>query len=235
MTGRKLPDNVGYMDHDSMSKDTAMKQETESLRLALCSLPVISRRNFLAGITGATLGLTGAGSREGLLAASKTTQMNILSGELKTWRTLKGIEGLEAGLEFLEKADLAALSPGRHEINGDSVFATVSKSPSRAPETAQFESHRKYIDIQCLIAGAEIIGVAPVDQLTVCSPYNEAKDIMFYSLPKQFENIEMHPGHFVVFFPEHGHLPLCHFNGVHEIHKVVVKMKVDYWRAHRKP
>ena len=233
MTGRKLPNNGGYMDHDSMRKDMALKQDTRSLHPTLCSVPPVSRRIFLAGITGTTLGLIGAESREGLLAASKATQMNITSGELKTWRTVKGIEGLEAGLEFLEKADLATLSPGKYEINGDSLFATVSKSPSQAPETRQFESHRKYIDIQCLIAGAELIGVAPADQLKVVSPYNEAKDIAFYSLPKQFENIEMHPGRFVVFVPEHGHMPLCHFNGVHEIHKVVVKMKMDYWKARR--
>lgn len=211
-----------------------MKLKTTDLNSTLCSVPSISRRRFLTGISGTALGLVGTGFTNKLLAASKATPMNITVGKLKTWRTVKGIEGLEAGLEFLEKTNLGALPPGKHEINGDSLFATVSKSPSRAPETGQFESHRKYIDIQYVVAGAELIGVAPVGQLTLVSPYNEAKDFTLYSSPKQFANIEMHPGRFVVFFPEDGHLPLCHFNGVHEIHKVVVKVKLDYWKSRRK-
>jgi len=37
-----------------------------------------------------------------------------------------------------------------------------------------------------------------------------------------------------VFFPEEGHLPMCHSGGSHELHKVVIKVRVDYWEAHRK-
>lgn len=178
--------------------------------------------------------MLGAGFAGRLLAASTITPMNIITGELKNWRTLKGIEGLEHGLEFLEKTNLAALSPGKHEILGEEVFATCSKSPSRAPETAQFEAHRKYIDIQYLISGSELIGVAPVGGLPEVTPYDSTKDIAFYSSPAQYQNIEMQPGRFVVFFPGDAHLPLCHFNGVHEIHKVVIKVSMDHWKACRK-
>lgn len=160
--------------------------------------------------------------------------MKIITGHLKTWRTLEGIEGLEDGLEFLEKTDLAALPLGKHEILGEDVYAMVQKVPSRDPQSGQFESHRKYIDIQYLISGAERIGVAPAGQLTVESPYVEAKDVALYAVPAQYENIEVQPGGFAVFFPEDAHLPLCHFNGEHELHKVVIKVKVDHWKARRK-
>lgn len=194
----------------------------------------LNRRYAVKSVACATLGLFGSGFSDRLVANPKTTNMNIITGDLKSWRTLKGVEGLEDGLEFLEKTNLAALSPGKHEISGDDVFATVSKSPSRAPETGLFESHRKYIDIQYLVAGAELIGVAPVGSLKEVTAYDEAKDVAFYSSPGQFKNIEMCPNQFVVFFPADAHLPLCHFNGVHEIHKVVVKVRVAHWEAHRR-
>jgi biofilm protein TabA len=192
------------------------------------------RRDAVRSVWWATLGVLGSAFTNRLTANSKTTNMNIVTGDIKSWRNLKGVDGLEDGLEFLEKTDLSALSLGKHEIKGEDLFATVSKTPSRAPETGQFEAHRKYIDIQYLIAGAELIGVAPTGSLKEAVAYDQVKDFALYSSPGQFTNIEMFPSRFVVFFPENAHLPLCHFNGSHEIHKVVVKMSVDYWKAHRR-
>lgn len=160
--------------------------------------------------------------------------MNIIFGDLKNWRTLKGTEGFEDGLEFLEKTDLNALSLGKHEILGEAVFAAVSKGPSRAPESGQFESHRKYIDIQYLVSGGERIGVAPLEGLQVTTPYSDTSDVILYSVPPRYQDIVMKPGHFVVFFPENAHLPLCHDQGEHEIHKVVIKVAVDHWKARQK-
>jgi biofilm protein TabA len=156
------------------------------------------------------------------------------SVELKRWRTSGGCEGLESGLEFLERTDLAALPMGKHEILGDSVFAMAMRSPSRSAEIGQFESHRKYIDIQYLVSGEETIGVAPVEALRIVTPYDAANDILFYALPPKYESLVILPGHFAVFFPHQGHLPMCHSNGPHELHKVVVKVGLDHWEAHRK-
>ena len=156
------------------------------------------------------------------------------SGELKKWQTIRGLEGLRAGLEFLERTDPAALPMGKHEILGDSVYAIHMKSPSRAPAAGQFESHREYIDIQYLVSGEEIIGLAPVETLQVVTPYDPAKDITFYAVPGAYRELEIRPGHFTVFFPQEGHMPLCHSHGPHDLHKFVVKVSMDYWEANKK-
>ena len=158
----------------------------------------------------------------------------MICGKLDGWRRIAGLEGLEAGFEFLERIDPAALPLGRHAILGDDVYASVSKAPSRAPESAQFESHREYIDIQVLLSGEEMIAVLPVGQLAVAAPYDPVKDITWHPIPPRYFALAIPPGHFVVLFPEEGHLPLCHAGGPHELHKVVVKVKLNYWKAHRK-
>ena len=158
----------------------------------------------------------------------------MITGELKRWRNLEGTKGLAAGFEFLERSDLAALPMGRHIIDGDSVFALAMQSPSREPSAEKFEAHQDYIDIQYLVSGEEVIGVTPVAGLQITTPYDAAKDIVFYAVPATYKDLEIRPGHFAVLFPGEGHLPMCHSHGPHQLHKVVVKVKVDYWKTRQR-
>ena len=158
----------------------------------------------------------------------------MIQGRLDAWRDLQGVQGLEAGFEFLEKSGLASLPPGKHQILGDAVYAMVMQSPSRAPEAGQFEAHRNYIDIQYLLSGEEVIGLTPVEGLQVVTPYDAAKDVVFYAAPESYRRLAIHPGHFAVFFPQEAHLPMCHSQHPHDLHKVVVKVSLAHWEAHRK-
>jgi biofilm protein TabA len=158
----------------------------------------------------------------------------MICGRLDGWRCIEGIEGLEAGFEFLEKADLATLPLGKHQIQGDAVFALAMKAPSKSSEEAKFESHGDYIDIQCLLSGEEMIGVTPTGQLQGATAYDAAKDLVSYATPERYHELAIPPGHFAVFFPWEGHMPMCHSGGPHELHKVVIKVRVDYWKSRRK-
>jgi YhcH/YjgK/YiaL family protein len=157
----------------------------------------------------------------------------MICGRLAGWPQIEGIQGLEAGFEFLEQSNLATLPMGKHEILGDTVYALAMKSSSRSPEDGQFESHRNYIDIQYLVSGEEMIGIAPVGQLQGATPYDAGKDVVFYAAPARYHELRIPPGHFAVFFPDEGHLPLCHSGHPEELHKVVIKVRVDYWSARR--
>ena len=152
--------------------------------------------------------------------------MKIPSGHLNSWRNVEGTEGLEDAFAYLESARAAEPAVGKYEIRGDTLFAMVSEIPSRAPETGLFEAHRKYIDVHYLISGAELIGVAPTDQLAVTTEYDADKDISFYALPPDYDWIELRPGDFVVLYPEHAHLPLCHLSKPADIRKIVLKVAV---------
>ena len=157
----------------------------------------------------------------------------MICGKLDGWRRITGIEGLEAGLEFLEKTDLAALPLGKHEIAGEAVFALAMKAPARSLAEAKFESHREYLDIQFLLSGEEMIGLLPIGQLAEAAPYDAVKDLILYGTPARFHELRVPPGHFAVFFPEEGHMPMCRVGAPGELHKVVVKVRVSHWQARR--
>jgi biofilm protein TabA len=118
-------------------------------------------------------------------------------------------EGFRAGFEFLRRPDLLSLEGGRHEIDGDRVFALINRDPGRGHEGARLEAHRKYIDIQFLVDGNEEIGWRPHGECqSISEPYTEARDILFFADPPS-SWIVLPVGKFMIFYPEDAHAPLA--------------------------
>lgn len=138
----------------------------------------------------------------------------------------KNQERWEKVFNFLKSNDLSNMEIGRYEIQGDSAFALISEYISKNREDAKYESHQKYIDIQYLIDGEELIGVTPIEGLNAIDPYNPEKDFIFYD----FDGGEFHkanPASFFVFFPNDAHRPGVKVDDNIEVKKLVVKIKVD--------
>ena len=125
---------------------------------------------------------------------------------------------------FLNRADLATLPPGRYEIDGQRLFCSISNGPGRSRQEADLEAHRKYIDIQYVIAGTEVMGWKPTAECRISkTAYNPAEDIEFFS-DEPATWTEVPAGSFVIFFPRDAHAPLV---GEAPIHKAVLKIAVE--------
>ena len=130
----------------------------------------------------------------------------------------------EKAFAFLRQNGLAELPTGRHEIDGDRLFCMISKGPGRSRAEAKLEAHRKYIDIQYVIAGTDEMGWKPTaDCKLVDTSYDADKDIGFFKdQPDSWTQVPA--GSFVIFFPQDAHAPLVSSG---EIHKVVLKIAVE--------
>ena len=130
----------------------------------------------------------------------------------------------EQAFTFLLRSDLAELPVGRHDINGDSLFCLISKGPGKTRTEARLEAHRKYIDIQYIIAGSDEMGWKSIDDCSIQGEvYNEEKDIEFFGdVPTSWTKVPA--GSFTVFFPQDAHAPMV---SDAEIHKVVMKIAVE--------
>ena len=55
--------------------------------------------------------------------------------------------------EYISKTDLSSIEPGKYEIDGDQLKATVfdKKGMTVEESTAKFECHNQHIDIQVCI------------------------------------------------------------------------------------
>ena len=139
-------------------------------------------------------------------------------------RYFKMHPAFEKAFAFLRRNDLAELPVDRHEIDGDRLFCMISKGPGRSRAEAKLEAHRKYIDIQYVIAGTDEMGWKPTaDCKSIDTEYDADKDIEFFKdQPDSWT--EVPAGKFVIFFPQDAHAPLV---GSGEIHKAVLKIAAE--------
>ena len=135
---------------------------------------------------------------------------------------------IAAGLRFLAKHDCRTLDPGRHTIDGDAVYALAQEYQAKPRAEGIWEAHRRYIDIQYIVSGSEIMGYAPISVLTVQQPYDAAKDCGLFGGPAAGlgEFFRMPAGFFAIFAPADGHMPGLADGAPAVVRKVVVKVKI---------
>jgi YhcH/YjgK/YiaL family protein len=135
--------------------------------------------------------------------------------------------GFAKALAFLRRPDLANLPDGRYELDGDSVYAMVQRYATGPGPEPKFEAHRKYIDVQFLAAGAEIIGWAPLGRLAVSEPYDADRDVCFGRVAAGgWTPALLLAGELAVLYPEDAHAPRLAAGGPGAVTKVVVKVAV---------
>jgi biofilm protein TabA len=129
---------------------------------------------------------------------------------------------------FVAAADWAALAPGaagvRHAIDGERIYVLIDEKDGRGRDGARFEAHRRYVDIQVTLGGAEEIGWRPLaDCRQPAGPFDAAKDIVFFE-DRADTWLSVPPGSFAIFFPSDAHAPLA---GRGPLKKAVVKIAVQ--------
>jgi biofilm protein TabA len=129
----------------------------------------------------------------------------------------------DAAFKFLKENNLDTLSPGRYPIIGDTVFASITEAPSHEKDEVKWESHRIYVDLQFIIKGKELIGIAPVETAVVTKPYTV--DVVNYTATGTY--VESEPGKFFLFFPTDAHRPTIKIDGYPIVKKIVIKIKLD--------
>jgi YhcH/YjgK/YiaL family protein len=139
----------------------------------------------------------------------------------------KNKERWEKAFDFLKNSDLSKLETKRYDIDGDNLYATLSEYLTKDAETANFEAHRKYIDIQYVISGREIMQMAPLSSLKeIITPYDAAKDIEFLTAGTIADHLAS-PSNFFIFFPVDAHRPQIKDGAKAQVRKVVIKVRVD--------
>lgn len=131
---------------------------------------------------------------------------------------------IKAALAWLATTDLAALAPGRYELDGSNLYVLMQGYDSKDPAQGKWEAHRRYIDIQYVVSGTEQMGYAEISTLQA-GEYNAEKDFLF--LQGQGSMLTCRPGTFVIFYPQDAHMPSLAIDQPQPVFKAVVKVLAD--------
>lgn len=139
--------------------------------------------------------------------------------------TYKGLsEDIYEGLKFLKQAT-HDLANGVHEIN-PRVKAIVSEYETKPVNENGYEAHRKFVDIQYLISGAENNRCLPIEKLKETKAYKEEIDAAFYEAEIHTQELMLGNGYFAIYYPQDGHMPCLIADIPKKVKKVVVKIEL---------
>ena len=136
----------------------------------------------------------------------------------------EGLGRVYTALKFLSETDFSKIDLGRYELDGDNIFYMVQSYDTDPGKTIN-GAHKKYIDIQYMVEGEEIIGVADISCDKELTEAKEENDVWFYNC--KTEPLTLSAGKYMVLYPNDLHCPGVATNGTAlTCRKVVVKVKV---------
>ncbi len=139
-------------------------------------------------------------------------------------KNYKGLGRVYTALEFLSKTDFSKVPLGRYDLDGDNLYYMVQEYETDG-EKEIAEAHKKYIDIQFMLDGAETVGVAPIDCPKTEVEAKPENDVWFYQC--KTEPLTLRSGSFMVLYPNDIHMPGVAIGTPAACRKIVVKVKVS--------
>jgi YhcH/YjgK/YiaL family protein len=127
--------------------------------------------------------------------------------------------------DHLTNTDFTTLPNGKHAIEGDDLFVIVMEYETKDIADCIMENHKKYIDIQYMIRGAELMGITTFTGQVPITSYDETKEAAFYK--KEYSSlIRVEQDQFAIFFPHDLHMPCIKEEKEANVRKAVYKVSV---------
>ena len=109
----------------------------------------------------------------------------------------------------------------------DNEYVNIQSYDTKDRKKCKYECHRKYIDIQFILEGEEIIEVFPVRGINETPVYDEDKDISFFKFMGTGIKNVLNKGDFLFVFPGQAHMPCVCVEHKAKVKKAVFKIPVS--------
>ena len=136
-------------------------------------------------------------------------------------------EAIRTALSYLSSHDFMKMEAGTFPISGKNIYAMLMDIKTKPVEEKRPESHKKYIDVQYIVKGKEMQGIAPDCGNETVVDCKEENDIYFYASVKNESFVIVDEGSYTIYFPNDIHRPGCSVSEPEDVRKVVIKVNVD--------
>ena len=129
---------------------------------------------------------------------------------------------------FRRVRQLAEGQQERTELDGG-AFGLEQVYVSKQRANGFFESHKRYIDVQVIIEGSEVLEVVDAGKLQLQEDRTPEKDLLVYRMadPASVSPLRLDAGDCAVLFPVDAHMPGLAVGAPALVRKIVVKVPVE--------
>lgn len=114
------------------------------------------------------------------------------------------------------------------EMITDDIFILRQAYKTKNREDCFFESHKKYIDIQYMVKGDELMDVTHIENLEIIKEYDKKTDFIKYeNKSDDISTLLIKEKELAIFYPNDAHQPCIKVNNSELIYKAVIKIPVE--------
>lgn len=142
-------------------------------------------------------------------------------------RKIQAVKELsEVAYDFIVNFNPSAVKDGGYKL-GNGVIANVMTYTTKPVVMTCYESHRKYIDVQYMVYGEELMFVEDTEKLSgvVTQDYDEKRDVELYDY-NGGDIIVLKSGEAMIMYPENAHRGAVAIERPMQIRKIVLKVPV---------
>lgn len=120
---------------------------------------------------------------------------------------------------------------GKYELDGERAFLILADDHTAPIEERRLEIHARYLDVQLLLSGEELMGYRP--RRASQQPDDDrlaTQDLALFNQLEGEQFLILRPGDFVIFWPGDAHRPLCAVTSPMPIRKAILKVDAGMLR-----
>lgn len=136
-------------------------------------------------------------------------------------------ELLREGSPAAERIRKIAVGKSEKIDLGGGVFAIDQVYETKPRAEGFFESHQKYIDLQVIVVGEEVMELSDISRIQQKQPYDADRDFIAYEDTSSASVLRVFAGQATIFYPEDVHMPTLRIGSAAVlVRKTVVKIPV---------
>lgn len=134
---------------------------------------------------------------------------------------------LKKVLDYMAQLTLENCPEKNVELDGELVRVCPVTLTTKPERECMYEAHLCAADVHFILEGTEKIRVWDVSGMKVHTPYNKERDICFFADREDGVDIVLHPGQFLVCYPQDAHMVGIGPDGCYApVRKVVGKIRL---------
>lgn len=134
-------------------------------------------------------------------------------------------ERVNNALAYLKNLDMNNLCEGKTNVDPN-FYYTIQRYNTKDISECHFESHKKYVDIQIMVEGAELMDLTDISRMNIKQDYNSETDFMLWNEPERFTRTTLQKGDYIIIYPETAHRGAIKMEKNSNVLKIVGKVKI---------